>query len=80
MEGLSIKEIAQIAQINEGTVKSRIFYATKQLAKLLKEYKTLTLIMEDKSISILRQNPLNRSAKRKKSIRNGVKPKKNLMP
>ena len=42
VEGLSIKEIAQIAQINEGTVKSRIFYATKQLAKLLKEYKTLT--------------------------------------
>ena len=42
MEGLSIKEIAQIVQISEGTVKSRIFYATKQLAKLLKEYKTLT--------------------------------------
>ena len=42
VEGLSIKEIAQIVQINEGTVKSRIFYATKQLAKLLKEYKTLT--------------------------------------
>ena len=42
IEGLSIKEIAQIVQINEGTVKSRIFYATKQLAKLLKEYKTLT--------------------------------------
>ena len=42
VEGLSIKEIAEIVQINEGTVKSRIFYATKQLAKLLKEYKTLT--------------------------------------
>ncbi|MDG1842629.1 MAG: RNA polymerase sigma factor [Crocinitomicaceae bacterium] len=42
VEGLSIKEIAEIIQINEGTVKSRIFYATKQLAKLLKEYKTLT--------------------------------------
>ena len=42
VEGVSIKEIAQILQINEGTVKSRIFYATKQLAKLLKEYKTLT--------------------------------------
>ena len=41
IEGLSIKEIAEIIQINEGTVKSRIFYATKQLAKLLKEYKTL---------------------------------------
>ena len=42
VEGLSIKEIAEIVQINEGTVKSRIFYATKQLANLLKEYKTLT--------------------------------------
>ena len=38
MDGLSIKEIAEIVQANEGTVKSRLFYATKQLAEKLKEY------------------------------------------
>ncbi len=38
MDGLSIKEIAEIVKANEGTVKSRLFYATKQLAEKLKEY------------------------------------------
>ncbi|MCF8409614.1 MAG: RNA polymerase sigma factor [Crocinitomicaceae bacterium] len=38
MDGLSIKEIAEIVQANEGTVKSRLFYATKQLAEKLKEF------------------------------------------
>jgi RNA polymerase sigma-70 factor (ECF subfamily) len=38
MEGLSIKEIAEVLEINEGTVKSRIFYATKYLAESLKEF------------------------------------------
>ncbi|MCE2742935.1 MAG: RNA polymerase sigma factor [Fluviicola sp.] len=37
-DGLSIKEIAEILDLNEGTVKSRLFYATKQLADLLKEF------------------------------------------
>jgi RNA polymerase sigma-70 factor (ECF subfamily) len=37
-DGLSIKEIAEILDLNEGTVKSRLFYATKQLAYLLKEF------------------------------------------
>ena len=32
-EGLSMKEIAETLQINEGTVKSRLFYATKTLGK-----------------------------------------------
>lgn len=41
IDGLSIKEIAEIIQINEGTVKSRIFYATKQLAGRLSEYNTI---------------------------------------
>ena len=41
IDGLSIKEIAEIIQINEGTVKSRIFYATKQLASRLSEYNTI---------------------------------------
>lgn len=38
MDGLSIKEIAEILEINEGTVKSRLFYATKYLAESLKEF------------------------------------------
>ena len=35
LEGLSVKEIAEQLSINEGTVKSRIFYATKSLAQKL---------------------------------------------
>ncbi len=35
VEGLSVKEIAEALSINEGTVKSRIFYATKNLAHKL---------------------------------------------
>ncbi|TNF49761.1 MAG: RNA polymerase sigma factor [Bacteroidetes bacterium] len=38
VEGLSIKEISEILDINEGTVKSRIFYATKYLAEELKVF------------------------------------------
>lgn len=38
MEGLSIKEIAEVLDLNEGTVKSRLFYATKYLAESLKEF------------------------------------------
>jgi RNA polymerase sigma factor (sigma-70 family) len=37
-EGLSIKEIAEIVESNEGTVKSRLFYATKYLAEKLKAF------------------------------------------
>lgn len=37
-DGLSIKEIAEIIDEKEGTIKSRLFYATKQLAENLKEY------------------------------------------
>jgi RNA polymerase sigma-70 factor (ECF subfamily) len=37
-DGLSMKEIAEIMGINEGTVKSRLFYATKQLAEQLKSF------------------------------------------
>jgi RNA polymerase sigma-70 factor (ECF subfamily) len=32
MDGLSMKEIADVLEISEGTVKSRLFYATKYLA------------------------------------------------
>jgi len=35
IQGLSIKEIAEVLQLSDGTVKSRLFYATKYLAKLL---------------------------------------------
>ncbi len=37
-DGLSIKEIAEVIEISEGTVKSRLFYATKYLAESLKEF------------------------------------------
>ena len=37
-EGFSMKEIAETLNINEGTVKSRLFYATKTLAGILKEF------------------------------------------
>ena len=38
LDGLALKEIAEILQINEGTVKSRLFYATKFLANQLSVY------------------------------------------
>lgn len=41
VDGLSIKEIAECIEISEGTVKSRLFYATKYLAESLKEYNPL---------------------------------------
>jgi RNA polymerase sigma-70 factor (ECF subfamily) len=37
-DGLSMKEIADILEISEGTVKSRLFYATKYLAEGLKDF------------------------------------------
>jgi RNA polymerase sigma-70 factor (ECF subfamily) len=37
-DGLSMKEISDVLAINEGTVKSRLFYATKYLAEALKAY------------------------------------------
>ena len=38
IDGLSIKEIAEVLEISDGTVKSRLFYATKYLAKSLEHY------------------------------------------
>ena len=38
MDGLSMKEIADVLKISEGTVKSRLFYATKYLAAGLKAF------------------------------------------
>jgi RNA polymerase sigma-70 factor (ECF subfamily) len=38
LDGLALKEIAEILEINEGTVKSRLFYATKFLANQLNVY------------------------------------------
>ena len=37
-EGFTIKEISQILHCSEGTIKSRLFYTTKQLAKTLQAY------------------------------------------
>ncbi len=41
LDGLSIKEIAEVTGANEGTVKSRLFYATRYLAEGLKEFNPL---------------------------------------
>lgn len=38
LDGLSIKEIAEVLGISDGTVKSRLFYATKYLAESLKDF------------------------------------------
>ena len=38
IEGLSVKEIAEVLNINEGTVKSRVFYAIKYLSEELKVF------------------------------------------
>lgn len=38
IEGLSIKEIAEMLSLSDGTVKSRLFYATKYLAESLKDF------------------------------------------
>ena len=38
INGLSIKEIAEVMEISDGTVKSRLFYATKYLASSLKDF------------------------------------------
>ena len=38
IDGLSIKEIAEVLEISDGTVKSRIFYASKYLAQSLKDF------------------------------------------
>lgn len=39
IQGFSVKEIADTLKINEGTVKSRVFYAVKQLTGKLTEFK-----------------------------------------
>ena len=38
IDRLSVKEVAAIIEINEGTVKSRLFYATKKVAGFLQVY------------------------------------------
>jgi RNA polymerase sigma-70 factor (ECF subfamily) len=38
-EGFSVKDIGQILEISEGTVKSRLFYTRKRLAERLVKYK-----------------------------------------
>lgn len=41
IDGLSIKEIAEVTGISDGTVKSRLFYATKYLAVGLEDFNPL---------------------------------------
>ncbi|MBL1279290.1 MAG: RNA polymerase sigma factor [Fluviicola sp.] len=38
ISGLSIKEIAEVLELSDGTVKSRLFYAAKYLAESLKDF------------------------------------------
>lgn len=38
IEGLSVREVSELLEISEGTVKSRLFYAVKYLAAELNEY------------------------------------------
>jgi RNA polymerase sigma-70 factor, ECF subfamily len=42
-EGFSMKDISQILEISEGTVKSRLFYTRKRLSDRLIKYKKTTL-------------------------------------
>jgi RNA polymerase sigma-70 factor (ECF subfamily) len=42
-EDFSLKDIALMLNISEGTVKSRLFYARKRLAEKLVKYKTLSI-------------------------------------
>lgn len=41
IEELSVKEIAEMTDVSTGTVKSRLFYATKKVTKQLKEFNPL---------------------------------------
>lgn len=40
-EGFSLKDISQVLDVPEGTVKSRLFYARKQLSERLAKYKMM---------------------------------------
>ncbi|MEM9023714.1 MAG: RNA polymerase sigma factor [Bacteroidota bacterium] len=40
-EGFSIREISEVLECSEGTVKSRIFYTNKKLAERLRPYRSL---------------------------------------
>jgi len=42
-EGCSIKDIGQILEISEGTVKSRLFYTRKRLSERLAKYKQIEI-------------------------------------
>lgn len=42
-QGLSLKEIAEVLEVSEGTVKSRVFYALKKLSANLKEFNPVAI-------------------------------------
>ncbi|RED48737.1 RNA polymerase sigma factor [Seonamhaeicola aphaedonensis] len=43
LDNLSIKEISEVMDCSEGTVKSRLFYTTKKLSKKLKNFKAIKI-------------------------------------
>ncbi len=42
-QGLSLKEIAEVLDVSEGTVKSRVFYTLKKLSANLKEFNPIAI-------------------------------------
>jgi len=44
-QGFSLKEIAEVLDVSEGTVKSRVFYALKKLSANLKEFNPIAVSM-----------------------------------
>ena len=42
-QGLSLKEIAEVLDVSEGTVKSRVFYTLKKLSANLKEFNPIAV-------------------------------------
>ncbi len=43
LDNLSIKEISEVMDCSEGTVKSRLFYTTKKLSEKLKNFKAIKI-------------------------------------
>jgi len=47
-EGMSVKEVAEVMECSDGTVKSRLFYAVRKLAEKLKHFNPKETIAENR--------------------------------